>query len=659
MKSNQNKYKLWLCKVLFLFCGLLIGNRSIGANQPVKSGKDTILVMQLIQKAKESLNQSFDSVCIYAKEAIKISEKTGFTKGIAWGYHRIGQAFDFAGASDSALKYCNISQNYFRLINDSVGIAHNLYTFGNIYFYKTWYDAALKYYFDAYKIYQRIKYNPGINDCYAGIGFVYESTNNWSKSIYYLMLTAKYERDTKNELGLAETYGDIGEIYYKLGKRDSLLYYYTLAAKIATETNNIRVLSFINTNLGLLARDDKNYSSAIQHLTKSIELKNKIHFNERLGENYIDLGTVYIKTGNFQKALQCIHKGIELSKQFNASDDIATGYMVLSDYYSKTGDTKKSFEAYKTYRELNDTVISKKYNEQVAQWQTLYELKKNEFQLAGAKNQLTLNHITIQKNKVFQQFLLALVTILILFSLLVYRSIRIKHIIVEKENEIQKHKIRELEKEKILLATQSILQGEEIERKRLARDLHDGLGGLLSGAKIAFNNMKGNVILPHDNVNDFNQALIMLDTSISELRRVAHNMMPEALMKLGLKDALADFCAELDKCNPLHIIFQFYGQFKRLESNLEINAYRIIQELINNAIKHSGATELVVQMMQEPNRLCLMVMDNGIGFDFTKLDTSKGVGFSSVKSRVDAFNGDMGINSNPGKGTEFTIEFKV
>jgi signal transduction histidine kinase len=198
-----------------------------------------------------------------------------------------------------------------------------------------------------------------------------------------------------------------------------------------------------------------------------------------------------------------------------------------------------------------------------------------------------------------------------------------------------------LENEKILLATQSILQGEEIERKRLAQDLHDGLGGLLSGTKLAFNNMKNNVVLPHESVNDFNQALVMLDTSIAELRRVAHNMMPEALMKLGLKDALSDFCTELNKGNPLHIIFQFYGQFKCLESNLEINVYRITQELINNAVKHSGATELVVQIMQEPTRLCLVVIDNGIGFDTTKTDNIKGVGLSSVKSRVDAFNGQM------------------
>jgi signal transduction histidine kinase len=244
-------------------------------------------------------------------------------------------------------------------------------------------------------------------------------------------------------------------------------------------------------------------------------------------------------------------------------------------------------------------------------------------------------------------------------GILFLRSYRQKQKLAKQENEIQKHKIKELENEKMLLATQSVLQGEETERKRLARDLHDGLGGLLSGAKIAFNNMKGNVMLDSENVGVFNHALGLLDTSITELRRVAHNMMPEALIKLGLQNALSDFCFELNKANPINIAFQFYGHFERIDANLEINAYRIIQELVNNAIKHSKAKELTVQMIQEKERLCFIVQDNGIGFDITLLDPTKGVGLTSVKSRVDSFNGQMEIHSEPNNGTEITVEFAI
>jgi len=148
-----------------------------------------------------------------------------------------------------------------------------------------------------------------------------------------------------------------------------------------------------------------------------------------------------------------------------------------------------------------------------------------------------------------------------------------------------------------------------------------------------------------------------LDSSINELRRVARNMMPEALMKLGLKDSLNDFCNELTETQPMHVSFQFYGTFERVDANLEINAYRIVQELVNNAIKHAEAKELIVQMIQEPNRLCYIVLDNGKGFDLQSIGDKKGIGLANIKSRVDLFKGHLEINSTIDKGTEISIEF--
>jgi signal transduction histidine kinase len=109
----------------------------------------------------------------------------------------------------------------------------------------------------------------------------------------------------------------------------------------------------------------------------------------------------------------------------------------------------------------------------------------------------------------------------------------------------------------------------------------------------------------------------------------------------------------------MSIIFRFYGKFERIDSNQEINGYRIIQELVNNSIKHSGADELVVQMLQEPNRLCFIVADNGKGFDLKDIGKKQSVGLNSIKSRVTSFNGQWEINSNIGKGTEVMVEFML
>jgi signal transduction histidine kinase len=657
MYSKKSWLKIW-SMVFATIIGLFLYTNTINAQYKLSNSlKDTVYILDLVKKARESLNKSFDSTFFYARKAINLSEQIGYTKGIAYGNHRLCQAFDFSGNSDSALKYGILAQKYFRLINDSIGIARSLFTFGNIYLYKTWYDAALKYFFDSHRIFQNTGDTSGMNDCYVGMGLIYYHTKNWPKSIYYYKLTAEYEQKTNDLEGLPETYGNLGCSYFGFGKTDSAVLYYKLAENISLKTNNNRALTSIYNDLGNIANEKGNFPQALIYLNKALTLKYELKYYECLGENYINLGSVYEKMGDAQNALQYIKKGIEYSKQYQYNEDLVLGYKAVSKLYEKLGDIKKALFYHKLYLQVNDTLNLTKYNQQVAQWQSLYGLKDQEFKLAGAEQKLTAQKLIIQKNKSFQQLLLFLLVTLALLSILIIRNSYHKRLIAKKETELQKHIIRELENEKKLWATQLVLEGEEIERKRLARDLHDGLGGLLSGVKTSLNNMKGSVILSNESVEHFNLAINMLDSSITELRRVAYNMMPEALIRLGLKDTLTDYCTELDKVLPAQIKFQFFGQFQRVDPALEINSYRIIQELVNNAIKHSEAKNIIVQMIQETSRVCYIITDDGKGFDTNTVELKKTVGLTSLKSRVDTFNGQVDIDSQPGRGTEITVEF--
>src|SRR4029079_1184344 len=155
---------------------------------------------------------------------------------------------------------------------------------------------------------------------------------------------------------------------------------------------------------------------------------------------------------------------------------------------------------------------------------------------------------------------------------------------------LQKQRILELETEKKLAATEAVLKGEEQERTRLAKDLHDGLGGMLSGIKYSLNTMKGNMIMTPENAQAFERSMDMLDSSIREMRRVAHNMMPEALVKFGLDTALKDFCNDIKQSGALAISYQSYGlENSAIDQTTAITIYRIVQELVNNTIKHAAA----------------------------------------------------------------------
>jgi two-component system, NarL family, sensor kinase len=171
--------------------------------------------------------------------------------------------------------------------------------------------------------------------------------------------------------------------------------------------------------------------------------------------------------------------------------------------------------------------------------------------------------------------------------------------------------------------------------------------------------MKDNLIVTPENMTVFERSLDMIDASIKELRRVAYNMMPEMLVKFGLDEALKEYCIMVNNTKLLSVKYQSFGMNTRLDNSIEIIIYRIVQELLNNILKHAAASEALVQLIKEENRCNILVEDNGKGFDTAILETSKGSGWTSIRSRVDYLKGQLEIHSQPRKGTSVNIEFII
>jgi signal transduction histidine kinase len=222
----------------------------------------------------------------------------------------------------------------------------------------------------------------------------------------------------------------------------------------------------------------------------------------------------------------------------------------------------------------------------------------------------------------------------------------------KQKRKLAEQRIIQLEQEKQLEITQAILDGETTERSRLARDLHDGLGGMLSVLKLGLYDIKLGMSSEKENGQPLEKSILLLDESIRELRRVAHNMMPESLVRDGLKISLTDFCNSIP-----HAEFHYFGQEKRLEQNLEILIYRIVYELINNSLKYAEATSIHAQIVQEADRISLTIHDNGKGFEPSAV--RHGIGLANIRDRVVSYNGQMTLWSEIGKGTEVNVEFNL
>ncbi|MBK7308610.1 MAG: hypothetical protein IPI88_17420 [Chitinophagaceae bacterium] len=274
-----------------------------------------------------------------------------------------------------------------------------------------------------------------------------------------------------------------------------------------------------------------------------------------------------------------------------------------------------------------------------------YEVEKKE------KEIISLHSANLQKSTL-NKFLIGSTIALVLLGLLGYRNFKTKQ-------KLHKTQIIQLEKDKQLLAIDAMLKGQEEERSRLAKDLHDGLGGMLSGVKLSFVNMKENLIMDTESVTSFEKSILQLDNTIAELRKVAHNLMPEALVKFGLKNAILDFCNSMQLSSKTKIIFEQLGTERLLSNTADLYIYRIVQELINNAIKHADADQILVQLTKTNDKVLLTVEDDGKGFNTELIRSAKGIGLKNIQQRVDYLKGKIDIASQAAEGTSVNIELYV
>ena len=274
----------------------------------------------------------------------------------------------------------------------------------------------------------------------------------------------------------------------------------------------------------------------------------------------------------------------------------------------------------------------------ITEMEVKYEIEKKEMQIAAFKEEKRLMAwLSIAGGGVL---LLGLAALFFL-----WRWTAQKHRLAESQ-------IKQLEQEKQLVAAQAVFNGEVQERTRLARDLHDGLGGKLTCMKIGLQELKQSARFDGKE-EKFQTVMDLLNDSVQEMRRVSHNLMPDTLSHSGLKQAVDDFCRSM---SPL-ILFQYYGDESRLDMKLETLIYLSIYELVNNALKYAGASHIMVQILREADSIAFTVQDNGCGFDTTA--ETRGIGLRSILNRVTSFGGEIQIDSKMGEGTEVNVELRV
>ena len=595
-------------------------------------------------------------------KAMTLSRKANYRLGIANCLTNYNLYLYIEGKYNEVVKNCEIGIGIAQPLkaHKTLGVFYNY--MANVHNFKGEQRQALTYYHKALDEVNQADVPPSFPITIEGnIVKLYMDLREYQKAIDKGLecITRAEKTNAANVVGyvcqhVSESYGALNQLAKSRFYREKCL-------EIAQETEDPHLTAAALSGLGGIFSKEGNAQKALDYYKRSLVITKENQDEEIEMWNLHGIAQEYYWKKDWQQAYETSLKALKIAEKNQYREYLTNLYLLLSDIEIGRGKLEEGDKWRQKWYNLRTEIINKTVLKATQELETRYQTEEKEQQIRALEQQQKIQQLSIQQKNLLIYGLAALLILAGISGVFYYRYMRQKQRLAQQESELKEQKIKQLEQEKQLSAVDGMLRGQEEERSRLARDLHDGLGGMLSGIKSSLTAMKGNQILPEESVFAFGRVIDNLDSSIQELRRVARNMMPEALVRFGLKDALEDYVDYLNRSTAgKHTIdYQTFGLEERIPQNTEIIVFRIVQELLNNVQKHADATKTIVQLIRDGERFHLTVEDNGKGFDTNGLTQEQGIGWLNIRSRVEYLNGALEVTSALGKGTAVNIEFTI
>jgi two-component system, NarL family, sensor kinase len=593
----------------------------------------------------------------YIMEADSIADKTKnqVSKGIV--YEHMGYLYNRMFSKKAVTYYLqaeNILKNFPNSLAAQKSMASLSLNLGIEHMNVNDEDGALVYYFEGIKRYEAMdSMHRNLPILYANIINSYYNLGKFATALTYCDKAYTKSMAWGNPPSQMSASINYGRVLMKLKQPEKAKFYFEKCKAIADSVNDYYFQSNYYQIIGNFKFDENKFEEALADFSKGLPLMKLTNAPYDIASTYLWMGACNVGIKNFQAGRKYLDSAYMIAKQYDYSHQLKNFYS--NRYYlEKTqGNFATAIVYLDSFNVLRDSIQHVADGDKIEFLDAKYQGEKREAQINQLQSDKEIQRLNIQRKTTLNYFLTGAGLLLLLVTILVFRNIRQKQ-------KLQQQRIGELETLQQLTATEAVLKGEEQERTRLAKDLHDGLGGMLSGIKYSFNSMKGNLVMTSENAQAFEHSMAMLDTSIKEMRRVAHNMMPEVLVKFGLDTALQEFCDDINQTGALQVSYQSIGMNDTaIEQINAITIYRVVQELLNNTMKHASATTAIVQVSKTDQRINITVEDDGKGFNTAILEDPKGIGWTNIRSRIGYLKGTLDVQSGPGKGTSVHIELNT
>lgn len=396
--------------------------------------------------------------------------------------------------------------------------------------------------------------------------------------------------------------------------------------------------------------DKKTDPSNIPLLKESIRISDSLNSINSLCYSTIALANTYSKMNKPELAIPYLKNAFDKLEQVNKPQVTLDILSTLANTASEANNYKVAYSYKSKEYALRDSLNSNKMQKNIAELQVQFDTEKKERKIL--EQTLIIEKDERQRN----QFIIGIITLgLLLFMGFIFFKKRLKYIqtITAQKEEIQAQEITELRQTNKLLALNSMIEGQEVERLRIAKDLHDSLGGLLSTVKAHFTTIQREII-QLEKLNITKKTNSLIDEACIEVRRISHNMMPHALSISGLQGALEDIAENLRE-DGFQTNLEISNLPEKIENTKEVMIYRLLQEIISNIRKHAEAKSILIQLLGFQNEINIIIEDDGKGFDYEKAIEKGGLGLKSINSRVHYLDGMIHWDTMPNQGTSISI----
>lgn len=639
--AYMNKMKrLYTLIVVALQCVAANANPTLNTDsleQVAQNIKDPVALFD-IYYLLGSLTDDYDldKSIRYTLKAKEIARKNQLTDEYAKAYLQLALTYQNAGRLDEALDAANQALHIAKKDNNKLYQYYAHRNIAAVHRREADFDSALYHYLECSRIAERVN-DTLLSSSYTGLGAYFATIDELDKAEEYhnkaLALRLKY--DGKRDI--ANSYNNLGIISRERGDYKKALSFYYKSRDIYIFLDDSSDIAFIYNDIGAAYSKMGLVDSGAYYLKKSIAIREHIHELIELAYTYNYLGENYEREGDLKLAEQYIKRALNLAIEIKNNKQHYQAYESLSDFFARNSMYDSAYKYLQLYRFFRDSIRRLDNEKVIADLHTRYETEKKEKKIQEQQFELA------RKNYMLYGGIILFLSVGLL-SYSAYRRYKLRQ-----QTALQQAVMKQQE-----LATKAVLEAEENERQRIASDLHDGVGQMMSAAKINLSTVAGDVnFSDEEHKQRFENALKLVDDSCKEVRNVSHTIMPNALLRNSLAAAVRTFVSKIDE-RVIKINLHTEGLNEKLDENIENMLYRVIQECVSNVIKHAAANTLDISLTKDEHEVSLTVEDNGKGF--VKNDkVAEGIGMKNIRSRVNYLKGSVEWDSRPGKGTVVMI----